>query len=392
MRAILPFALTVATVVCLAGPAAGWGKKKKEKKAQEVDHVALAAVLIKDGHHDRAKAVLEEIDPENEELEIDRPRYHMLMGLVYLEQRGFAEAQRSFEKAVAAGGTEPVIYVFMAQALFGQEKDAETIAALDKAGEAAASLAGTFLIRAQAHWRMEDRAAAFEDLERGLTRHPGDRELMRYRVFSLVEMGLFQQALEEGRTYLATEEAGVEDYAALGEALTKGGDTKSAILLLEEARLRFDGNEKITLQLARAYMGEGRTLTAARLLHSLARSDRKLTLDAAELYRRAGRLSMALALNADVVDQEAKIRQRLGILIEQKRYEEAAGLEPRLSRLGLLGEDAVRYALAFALFEIGRFDEAEEHLSKIVDSEIFQKASGLRRAMERCSAQGWECR
>ena len=98
-----------------------------------------------------------------------------------------------------------------------------------------------------------------------------------------------------------------------------------------------------------------------------------------------------MRLNERVFDQKAKIRQRLGLLIELERFEEAAALGPRLSRLGLLEEDAVVYGLAYALYQVGHYESAEIQLKKIRDPELFGKASELRRAMERCAAAGWEC-
>jgi hypothetical protein len=114
-------------------------------------------------------------------------------------------------------------------------------------------------------------------------------------------------------------------------------------------------------------------------------------LDAAELFRRGGRPVQALYLNAMVADQQAKIRQRLGLLIELERFEEATLLEPRLSRLGLLEEEAVIYALAYSLVQIGKYSRAEHYLKQIRDPELFRKATELRRVMERCIAAGWEC-
>ena len=114
-------------------------------------------------------------------------------------------------------------------------------------------------------------------------------------------------------------------------------------------------------------------------------------MDAAELFKKGGRPVQALYLNADVPDQKAKVRQRLGLLVELERFEEAAALAPRLERLGLTDEDAVTYALAYALFQVGKFDSAERYLKQIRSPELFGNAMELRRSMERCRALGWEC-
>ena len=66
-------------------------------------------------------------------------------------------------------------------------------------------------------------------------------------------------------------------------------------------------------------------------------------------------------------------------------------MEDRLSRLGLLADEDVRYALAFSLFQVGDFDGAEAHLKKLTRTDLFQKAAQLRKAMAACSDKGWLC-
>lgn len=385
-------AVLVAAMTIIFGNQAMGARGKRVEREPEVDHLALASMMVKDGHYDRAAAVLMEVIPQEQGEDFDVARYHMLLGLVQLKQGEYGAAKNSFEAALRNGHDEPVAHVFLAQALFGLGKYEATVQELDRAKEAADALPGTFMLRAQCHYKLEDRPSAYKDLERGRRIYPDDLEMRRYGVLLLVDMGLFQQAVIEGTEYLGRDKVEADDYATICEALIRGGDPGSAILLLEEARLRYPDNVEVTLQLARAYLKVERPLTAARLFNSVSRQDGGMALDTAELYRRAGRLTTALAMNADVVDQEAKIRQRLGILIELGRYEEAAALEPRLDRLGLLVEDAVRYALAFSLFKTSRFKRAEKHLGLIRDPGMFEKTLELRRAMDRCRAAGWECR
>ncbi|MFO8071990.1 MAG: hypothetical protein R6V85_08950 [Polyangia bacterium] len=378
----------------LAPGDAGARLRKKEKDPEEeipaeVDHIALASMMLTDGYFDRAAAVLSEVDTEAEGL--DLARYHMLFGLVSLERSAFGDAESHLEASLEAGQQDPMVHVFLAQARFGNGDYAGTLAALDAAGAAAESLAGSYRLRAQCHWKLERREQAFYALSHGLERFPDDAQLARYRVLLLVEMGLYQQAMEEGRTYLERAEASADDHASISEALIRGGQAEQAILILEGARLRFPASEEIALQLARAYLRAGRPLTAARLFRSEAHEHPELLLDAAELFKKGGRPVQALYLNADVVDQRAKIRQRLGLLIELERFEEAAALEPRLERLGLLDEDSVVYALAYSLFQIGKHDAAESYLERIRDPRLFKHAMELRRSMERCRAMGWEC-
>jgi tetratricopeptide (TPR) repeat protein len=383
--------------VALLSPRGGEAARRREQKgrepaaeAAEIDHVALATVMLRDRHFDRAAAVLAEVDLTREEL--DLPRYWMLYGLVNLQRGSFGAAAENLEAALSAGQADPMVHVFLAQARFGIGDYAGAIASLDRGGAAAAALVGTHLLRSQCHWKMDDRGAAYLAVARGLELHAANDDLVRYKVLLLVDLGLYQAAVEEGTAYLERSAAGAVDHLAISEALIRGGQPQQAVLILEIARLRFPENGEVRLQLARAYMESGRVLTAARLFRQASRSDPGLVVDAAELFRKAGQPAHALYLNAEVAEQKPKIRQRLALLIDLGRFEEAAGLGPRLSRLGLLEEDQVVYALAYALFQAGRFEEAERHLSRIRTPELFDKAMELRRAMARCRAEGWECR
>jgi hypothetical protein len=145
------------------------------------------------------------------------------------------------------------------------------------------------------------------------------------------------------------------------------------------------------LRLALCYVGDGKPLAAAQLVHRASYIDPKLRVEAAELYRRARKLTMALLVNAQVLDQRKKLRQRLGLLIEARRFEEAAALELRLSRLGLLKDQQLVYALAYSFFRIGRFRKSERWLKQVTDPGLFRKAVELRRSMATCESQGWMC-
>lgn len=358
----------------------------------EVDPVALASVLIHDKHFDRAKLVLEEVNIKDPKLDINRPRYFLLLGLTYLELQEHEKAAGALEMSAKSGQKDKIVYVFLAQARFHMGDFKGAILATQKAREAAETLPGVFLLTAQSYWRSDDRAAAYETFSRGIKKFPNDDALRKNRVLLLVDMGLYQQAVTEGMAYLSQkEDAKGEEYVAFSEALIKAKRYEDAVILLETARLRYSEDKDIVIQLARAYMEGGHLFIAARLFEHASRITPELTLDAAELYRRAGRLPPAVRLNEKVADQKSKIRQRLGLLIELERFEEAASLESRLTRLGLMDEDAVRYGLAYAYFMTGRFEQAEVVLKLISDPAFFEKSIQLRKIMGSCAKSGWQC-
>lgn len=294
-----------------------------EPTQEEEDPLALTALLIRDGHWDRAAIVLEKVDPSDEELDLQR--YHALSGLVAFHQERFEGAVRHLMDARAAGLQEPRLGIYIA--------------------------------------------------------------------LGLVELGLYQAALDEGRSLLEGQgpDAGPELWLVLGEAMRRAGQPGEAARLLEGARLRFPETSDIAVQLASSLLANGRPLSAGLLLERESLRDAELSLAGAECLRRAGRLQRALLLNARVPEPSDRYKQRLGLLIELEDYERAAALAPRLSRAGLLLEDEIAYAVAYARFRGGDLEGSGELLGRIADPSVHRKALRLREALAACEEEPESC-
>ena len=59
-------------------------------------------------------------------------------------------------------------------------------------------------------------------------------------------------------------------------------------------------------------------------------------------------------------------------------------MKPRMQRLGLLNDDAVKYGMAYCFFNVSDPVQAEALLETITDKKIFQQAIALREAMAAC--------
>ncbi len=153
----------------------------------------------------------------------------------------------------------------------------------------------------------------------------------------------------------------------------------------------YPGDADVNKVLAHAYLDQGQINTAAELIYEASLLEPALTGEASELFRRAGRPNRALMLNGQISDQQVKFRQRLALLLELKRYEQAAAMENDLRRTGLIEDEDIRYALAYADFKTGDFDTAELHLQKLTRPDLFRKAAELRRAIQDCSEDSWQC-
>ncbi|GAB4189228.1 MAG: hypothetical protein Tsb002_16070 [Wenzhouxiangellaceae bacterium] len=355
----------------------------------DVDYIELAALMLRDGNIERALSALGQAETEVEEF--DWARYHTLYGMAYLRSGDKEQAKQALDQAVAAGASDAVVFIYLAQVNFELGDYNGALTALDLAGAEVARIASTYHMRAQSHWLLEQHLAALAVLDQAAQVFPADPSFQRRKVFYLIELGLYQEAASQGQEYLQRSAGAVEDYVAIGDAMRRSGQVEQALQFLEAARLLFPENTLVSKALAHAYIDDQSLHVAAGIIDQAAHRDAALIPEAAELYRQAGQTYRALLLNSQVRDQDAKLKQRLALLLELSHYEQAAAMEQDLYRRGLLDNEDIRYALAYALFKAGNYDRAEAQLSLLRRSDLFRKAVEVRRAIEECRAAPWRC-
>ncbi len=361
---------------------------KAEEDKSQTDSLELAAVMLKDGHNDRALLALQSVDLEDENT--DLVRFYTLQGLAYLGLNDFHAAKDSLLLAIKNGQMEPVIYVYLAQANYALKDYKGVIEAIEKSGVHARK-ANAITMKAQAYWHLEKPDEAISVLNEGQRLYPQEYSFLKRKVFYFVELQLFHEAVELGWEYLMQSKASAEDYIAIGNALRLSRQYQKALDVLEIARLQFPNNETVAKLLAHTYLDQGLLNSAAFILEQAALLNPELLSESAEIYRRANRFHKALMLNEGIYDQEIKLKQRLSILLALKHYERAANMESSLYRVGLLEDQHVRYALAYAYFSSGRFTQASQHLDHLSESELFRKGVELRRLMQVCKEEPWKC-
>ena len=365
------------------------GAADKKESTEDVDYLTLAAVLIRDGYFDRAETALKSVDLTKKD--VDKIRFYTLRGLVYLKKQVYQQAIADFRQSIAEGQTEKSVYIYIAQAHYALKEWQETIDALNEAGELGKEKPELFSIKAQCYWKMEAYDAAWDVLDEGEVKFPEYVAFLRQRFFYLVELKLFQKAAVYGQRYLDSGKAKAEDYLALGSALRKSGATDKALHFLELAKMKYPGNDLIIIELAHVYLELDQIVTAATLFEEAARYKNKYSQEASELFRRAKQLYHALYLNSKITDQKEKLKQRLAIFLEFGDFEMAAAMEKALSRVGLLENEDMRYALAYSQFEVGDYDGAEKNLQYLTRPDLFKKASELRKSMQECMADQFQC-
>jgi predicted Zn-dependent protease len=345
--------------------------------------------MLRDGHPDRAASILEPVDPE--EADLDLPRFYTLRGLARLQVQRHEEALTDFDVAVAAGQTDPMVHVYASQAHFKLDQFRDALRSIESARAGGMQLVGLYELEAECYWRLERKDLAWSTLGRAYEEHPGEVGLLRRKVFFAIELGLYTTAAAVGRVYMQTGDAGPDDAMAIGRALAESGRGEEALSFLQAAALQYPGERSLVIELARSYLDADQGRVAASILARRAHFDSELALEAADLYAKAGSHRRALDLNALAENSAAKLRQRLALLIALQQFGAVAAMERMLVRSRLLEDENIRYALAYAFFEIQDFERAEYHLGQLTDPTLFSKAMEIRELMLDCADSPWMC-
>jgi tetratricopeptide (TPR) repeat protein len=382
----LYLAALLALIFAVGSPVTAGGRSQRSGTStyggsinQEIDYLGVAAVMIRDGNYERAEAALAKVDPDTEG--IDAARFYTLRGLLLLRRGLYSDSLADFDQAIQSGQDNAVIYAYLAQTKYALGDYAGTIDALETL-RTINQYPELLEVKAMSLWHLGEIQGAFETLDRAMEIYPERHGYLRQKILLLIELDLYQEAAEQSEHYLTTVGDDPAAYITIGEALRRGGEFDRAIHILEMAKLKYPENRQVLLALTNAYAYGGRHLTAARLVESAAISDPRFYYEAAELYRRAGILSRATYMNSLVSDQEKKTAQRFQLCLERQKFEEALALEPRMIRLGLVSDDAMKYAMAYVHFYAQHFERAEAYLNQITGSEYFREAVQLRKAIE----------
>ncbi len=363
--------------------------EEKESNSDGVDYLELASLMLKDNNLGRAEQALSQVDLSLETVDVQR--FYVLSGLLSVRKGQHQAAIEAFGQAKQTGPVDAVIHVYLAQAAYAIQNYPLVIEALDDAGAAVERIPSIYHMRAQSHWLMKNHAKAMAVMDQASLIFPEESGFMRRKIFYLIELGMNSTAATLGKTYLQQYQADAKDYVAIGNALRVSGDLNLALQFLEKARLMFPSNTDVGKSLAAAYINNEAYLSAAKIVHDLALTDNELISEAAELYRRAGQLFMALTLNGLIEDQSQKLTQRLALLIELENFEQAAAMEQDILRVRIDQDENIKYALAYALFKVGNYSQSEHYLGQITDTQLFQKSIEIRKIIADCEAESWRC-
>ncbi len=406
----------------------------KEAEEQTINHMEIAMIMYYDGKYDKALEALQMAKDSHTKVEWDK--YHNMRGLIFLKNENYQSSINAFKKAIIATkqkvyeapmeekpkreylfnafsekkqAEEPIvkkplfdpeklrkdqieeIYIYLSQAYYKAEQYMNAAHALDTAGEKGRARASLFTLRAECYWKADQKGSAIDALSRGAKLFPKDATLLKQKFYYFAELKLYQASIAAAKAYMKKIPANAQEYISLAQMLQSGGESEEAIKVLEEAKLKFPSSAKVHILLGHYYNRKDMPHVTANLFEKGSLYDPNYLKEAAEMYRRNGELAHALYLNSMMMDKEEKTKQKVAIYIGKGEFEKIIGLKDALDRYGLVKNDNMRYALAYAYYMVKDYDSAESHLKKIEDDELFSKATVIRKNIEKCRSNSLEC-
>lgn len=355
---------------------------------EEVDYVALAGMLIKNGYHDRAESTLDKINLKEDPVNLSQ--YLALRGMISLQKKNYSEAEEYFLKALKDEEADKEIYLYLAESQYSQKQFDKAHASLQLTDKDSQKTAGYFILLSNVLWSMNQKAQAWDVLRNAPKFGVASEVLIKQQFQYVLEEGLYHTA--QDLIYFALKlDIKAKDLAVMAGLLREKGQVKLAMGPLELAKYRWPDSTEVLLELSYCYLKTDKPLAAATLLETAARLKPELATEAVELLRNAGKDFRAEILLASIADESSELRQRVGIYLSRERYDLVAHLSPRLSQSGLLEDEELRYALAYSFYSLGEFEKAQGHLDQLGREDLFKKALEIKKTIADCRENPWLC-
>lgn len=353
---------------------------------EELDKLPLVALLLKNGHLERAERVYGTLTEEEKKAEA--VKFSVVSGLLSLAKSDFAKARESFLEARAQGHQDPELAISIAQASYGLKDYENVVEELEAQKMIFQERPRVSILYLESLWKLKRYDSAFTELKGLMTKNP---ELSLFKVSFvqfMLDLGLLQSSLE---WIMQPEHAttwDTKDIMILASLFHAQKSDDHLVQLLQYGALLFPENTDLKFQLAAHYAKKGQFLAAASVLDQF---EQKFAIELSELYRQSGFFTRADYLATLARDSKERTRQKLTLYLSEAQYDKAVTLEDSLTGQGLLSSDQLRYALAYAFYRVRDFDKSEFHLSRVQDGQIYSKALQLRSSVEKCRENIWSC-
>jgi tetratricopeptide (TPR) repeat protein len=407
--------------------------RRLKKESIKIDHISDATMMMYSGQYQKAQDELAKVDTNKKEF--DFVHYYTIKGMIGIKLQNYKSAISDFKKAVEYTKTKvylpPVeqkekftlykyfrdkfsqdikkvkkqefnpevlrakqagkLYLYISEAYFKLNDFDSAIRSLELAKDEGRSSAKLYLYKAQCYWELKEYSKAFNTLSRGYKSFPKAKQILKQKFYYYTQIGMSQKSIDIANRYLLLKGTIAKDYIVFARLFQKNNQTKEAIKLLQIAKLKFPKNANISALLAYIYLSEDMPYTAANLFENSSYYDNNYTKEATEMFRRVDESAHALYLNSNIVDQEEMIKQKIALFIQRGEFTKIISFKKAFDRYGLLKDENLRYALAYSYFMVKDYNKAEYHLKKLTKSELFSKATVIRKNIQRCKKSSMEC-
>jgi predicted Zn-dependent protease len=323
--------------------------------------------LLDQGRFQQAEALVE----EGELAAADR---RQLLGYIFLVRGDCGRASTLLRSVVEKAPQRRAAWLYLAVALHRCQRPDESLRALEQVEKRGLQTPGYFALKARGERLTGTSTAAYGTVVNGLRRFNDDAVLLREQVSLLIEIRALATARSRFQRLLSVSASPVEERLWLARALTESKDLQGAAAVLELAHLQVRSggssappglHQDIAAQLAWTYAQLGNSASAGRLLDPVYLGSARYAFESADQYRIAGDFLAALRANRYVSDFERRANQRIVILVEAGRPEEATAFALGLPDPEVL-DDSGLFALSYGLHVTGRRDLARDTLQRIV--------------------------
>ncbi|MBY0385587.1 hypothetical protein K2X05_10570 [bacterium] len=181
-------------------------------------------------------------------------------------------------------------------------------------------------------------------------------------------------------------------YLNVAEMFQVAKSEQGALTVLEMARAQHPAHMDINLALSQVYFQKGMLSAAEEGFRRAALSDGKYYYHSAELNRQTRHYERSLYLNALVVDEKERLKQKIATYVDANKYSLIASLDAVIQRSELQKDDEVKYALAYSLVRVGNYEKPLKYLSQITKPELIEKTTVLRQTLLECQEKKEACR
>lgn len=211
-------------------------------------------------------------------------------------------------------------------------------------------------------------------------------------ILLLLDSKMNHEALVTALSWFSAHSSPATHYLNVAEMFQVAKSDQGALAVLEMARAQHSSHMDINLALSQVYFQKGMLNSAEEGFRRAALSDGKYYYHSAELNRQTRHYERSLYLNALVVDEKERLKQKIATYVDANKYSLIASLDSVIQRSELQKDDEVKYALAYSLVRVGNLEKPLKYLSQITKPELIEKTTVLRQTLLECQAKKDICR